>query len=149
MEVTVQPSFNIDLPVDDAPVQVVEASLEAEPFPDIILEDVPTTYEVIVGGSQKDGDLLVDSMGFTYSRKRSSKLSTMWICSMKMKKCYATVNQHGSTYGRGPGEHIYAGDPGARLATKASAMVEYDHSKRIECLQRLSFCYCFIILLSC
>ena len=125
MEMEIRPSsFNVGLPVAEVPPQVMEDSIEPQPIPGDILEDAPTTYEVVAGGSQKGADIIIDSLGFTYVRKRVSTISTTWACSMRAKKCSATVKQQGTAFSRGPREHNHGGDPGAQLRTKARTMIK-------------------------
>ena len=124
-EMEIRPSsFNVHLPVAEVPPQVMEDSTEPQPIPGDILEGTPTTYEVVAGGSQKGADIVIDSLGFTYVTKQVSTLSTTWACSMRAKKCSATVKQQGSSFSRGPREHNHGGDPGAQRRTKARTMIK-------------------------
>ena len=117
-------SFDITLPVETGPETPMEESVE-EPIPDVIMEDEPTTtYEVIVGGSVKGGDLLADNRGYTYSRKRTTDQATTWTCSNRGKKCGATVKQQGlDSFTRGSREHNHGSDHEKTVRAKARAMV--------------------------
>ena len=121
-------SFNVSLPPSDIPDQVAEQSLEINAFPDIILQDQPTTFHIVTAGSKKGGDLLVDSLvGFTYTKKFSGKTTTSWMCSARVsRKCFATVSQQGDVFMRGKRHrHNHPGDPGALLQCKATKMVSF------------------------
>ncbi|XP_068210121.1 uncharacterized protein [Palaemon carinicauda] len=89
-----------------------------------VLLEVPTTYQLIEGGNKKGGHLLVDSVGYTYSKKRQSSVSIMWSCRIG-KKCQATVRQPIGTqdFIRGPKPHNHTGTPGAALKSKIRAQV--------------------------
>ena len=77
-------SFNVFLPLSDIPDQVAEQSLEINAFPDNIqiLQDQPTTFDIVTAGSKK-GELLVDCLGFTYTKKFSGKtmmdVQCLWV----------------------------------------------------------------------
>lgn len=87
---------------------------------------MPETYEVIVGGSVKGGDLLADNRGYTYSRKRSAGQVTTWTCSNRGQKCGASVKQVGeNSFVLGALKHNHEGDPGKTVRVKARVMVSY------------------------
>lgn len=81
-------------------------------------QEVPTEvqYNIIEGGSQRGASLLVDSNGYSYNFQRTGPTCTFWRCSRRgkadEKKCFATVQQRGSLYTRGPQDHNHHGTPG-------------------------------------
>ncbi|XP_066955007.1 uncharacterized protein [Macrobrachium rosenbergii] len=117
--------FNVNLPVEEIS-HAVEISLTTEPIPTDIMVDSPTSYHVVRGGSRKGCDLLTDSLGFQYVKKRVTSVSTSWICSVRTKKnrCFASVSQQGTTFTKGPKEHNHGGNPGAQVQVQAISMVK-------------------------
>lgn len=118
-------SFKVSLPNGEV-LQVTEMSLEEDEIPDIIMQNQETKYEIIKGGSHKGNDLLADSCGFTYVKKRVSNVATTWICSVRCKtaRCSASVSPQKETFTRGSHDHNHAGDPGASLRLRARANVK-------------------------
>ncbi|XP_050723834.1 uncharacterized protein LOC127002187 [Eriocheir sinensis] len=104
----------------------IETPLTTEPIPTDIMVDAPTSYHVVGEGSRKGGDLLTDSLGFQYVKKRVTSVSTSWICSIRTKKnrCFASVTQQGNIFTRGPKEHNHRGNPGAQLRAQAISVVK-------------------------
>ena len=104
----------------------METSLTIEPIPTDIMMDAPTSYHVVEGGSRKGGDLLTDSLGFQYIKKRVTSVSTSWICSIHTKKsrCFASVSQQGDIFTRGSKEHNHGGNPGTQLRAQAISLVK-------------------------
>lgn len=111
--------FNVDEPIQNTCLPSVEVSVTEGIIPDTIMEDEPVTYELVQGGTRRGGDLLVDTRGFTYTKKRPSKASTTWWCTIRSKTnlCHATVIEREGRYRRGQ-THNHAGDPGALLLRK-------------------------------
>ena len=84
------------------------------------------TYQVLPAASKKGGDLLTDSLGFTYCLRRkpvTTSSATSWRCSRRGKQCLASVTQRWGTFQRGPRPHNHTGDPGVDLRCQARAMV--------------------------
>ncbi|KAK3891164.1 hypothetical protein Pcinc_004953 [Petrolisthes cinctipes] len=119
------PFFNVSLPMEEVS-QVVEASLTTVPIPTDIMVDAPTSYHVVESDSRKGGDLLTDSLGFQYVKKRVASVSTSWIWSIRTKKnrCLASVSQQGNIFTRSPKEHNNGGNPGAKLRAQAISLVK-------------------------
>ena len=115
-------NFNVSLPIDDVREEPMETSLPVD-IPVEVLDDQPTTFEVLPSASRRGCDLLADSHGYTYCIKRSTSSSTSWRCSQYGKKCLATDSQRDQSFERGPRPHNHDGDPGARLRCKTRAMV--------------------------
>ncbi|KAG0716479.1 hypothetical protein GWK47_009614 [Chionoecetes opilio] len=88
--------------------------------------EAPTSYHVVEGVSRKGVDLLTDSLGFQYVKKRVTSVSTSWISSVRTNKnrCFASVSQQGNTFTRGPKEHNHEGNPGAQLRAQAISLVK-------------------------
>lgn len=109
---------------DCAPAPEAEPLDNLESLPVEVLLDIPTTYQLIEGGNKKGGQLLVDSVGYTYSKKRVSSVSIMWSCRTG-KKCQATVRQPIGTqeFIRGPKPHNHSSIPGAAIKSKIRAQV--------------------------
>ena len=68
-----------------------------------------TTYTILEKGSERQGRLLVESVGYSYTVKRTNKSSTVWRCTIRNKKqeCKATVKQTNDTFVRGPIDHCH------------------------------------------
>ncbi|XP_033733580.1 uncharacterized protein LOC117322752 [Pecten maximus] len=92
-------NFNLDDSFDmsdrerpDEATEPQEESFDAhgEPAEDSILDDQPTTYEVLAKGTTRGKPLLVSSDGYTYTVKRTNKSTTIWTCSLRSKviHCY-------------------------------------------------------------
>ena len=84
------------------------------------------TYQVLPAASKKGGDLLTDSLGFTYCLRRkpvTTSSATSWRCSRRGKQCLASVTQRWGMFQRGPRPHNHTGDPGVDLRCQARAMV--------------------------
>ena len=65
-------------------------------------------YTVIQGGTKRGAPLLVDSAGYSYNHLRTGPSCTFWRCSRRGKvdkRCFATVQQRGEFYTRGPADH--------------------------------------------
>ena len=123
---SVDPEFDISLPVEEVHDQPQETSL-IRTIPDVIPEEDPTVkYEVLASASKKGGDLLTDSLGFTYCLKRKTPRSTTWRCSQRAKSCLASVIQREESFERGIRPHNHGGDPGAHLHCKTRAMVSIE-----------------------
>ena len=139
-------SFNVSLPLSDIPDQVAERSFETNAFPDIILQDQATTFHIVTAGSKKGGHLLVDSLGFTYTKKFSGKTRTSWMCSGRgSRKCFATVSQRGDVFVRGKRHrHNHPGDPGALLRCEATKMVSFVLINSFEMFSITNPCKCII-----
>ena len=137
---------DVSLPLSDIPDQVAERSLEIDAFPDITLQDQATTFHIVTAGSKKGGDLLVDSLGFTYTKKFSGKTTTSWMCSARgSRKCFATVSQWGDAFVRGKRHrHNHPGDPGALLRCKATKMVSFVLINSFEMFNITNPCKCVI-----
>ena len=101
-------------------------SLLNDTLPAELPAEVPVTYEVIEGGSQKGKDLLVDNRGHSFNVKRRSKSTVFWGCSVHNKKmtCPASISQRGGHFVPGRHEHCYPAQPGiavqARMAQEVS-----------------------------
>ena len=83
-------------------------------------------FQVIEGGSQKGKDLLVDNRGHTFAKKRESKLTTFWTCSVRNKKqrCPATVSQRGQTFIPGKIAHSHPSQPGNAVRAKVASQIK-------------------------
>ena len=120
----VDQSFNCSLPVQNIPPQEVSA-LEPAALPDDLLQDVPLTFEILQGASRRGGDLLSDSHGFLYNKRRVTGVATTWICTSRTSiKCYATVSQRGDNFTRGPKAHHHPADPESATTHKVHALVK-------------------------
>ncbi|KAJ0066246.1 hypothetical protein NL108_004126 [Boleophthalmus pectinirostris] len=102
-----------------------EDSAGEEQIPDVLMDDSIVTYKIIEGGNRKGGQLLSDSLGFTYSKKRQSGVAVTWNCRTG-KKCPATVRQPlgTTTFTRGPRHHNHPSNPGAELKSTVRAIVK-------------------------
>ncbi|XP_069163140.1 uncharacterized protein [Procambarus clarkii] len=91
------------------------------------------SYEIVEGGSQRGGPLLVDSSCFSYTKKRTTRTITTWICSVRNKtiKCHASVKQHGNTFRMGKQPHIHPPESGLVTKVKMHLKVK-ETSKRSD-----------------
>ena len=122
------PSFNVSLPIAEV-VAVQEVSLLEEPIPTVLLDDGPVNYRLVEGGSRKGGNLVVDSSGFTYFKRRETIRNTTWLCSLNRSKvhpCYANLAQPIGTeiFNRGPHSHTHPGDPATAVRATTRAEVK-------------------------
>ncbi|XP_033746946.1 uncharacterized protein LOC117332171 [Pecten maximus] len=130
-------NFNIledsfDMSDGERPEEATEPSFDAhgEPAEDSILDDQPTTYEVLAKGTTRGKPLLVSSDGYTYTVKRTNKSTTIWTCSIRSKniRCYASIVAKGTQFNRGPQEHVHPPEPRktakAKVTMKAKQVAE-------------------------
>lgn len=104
-----------------------EPLLQIDVIPDDtdLLLDGPISYKLIEGGNRKAGLLLVDSLGFTYAKKRTTGVAVWWRCRTG-KNCLATVRQPVGTclYERGQKTHNHAAKPGIEIKSTIRATVK-------------------------
>lgn len=74
------------LPRVQAPVPLEEISIADEPPAADMSNDYVAPFTVVVGGSAKGNDLLVETIGYSYNIKRKSETTTSWWCSVRNKK---------------------------------------------------------------
>lgn len=109
-----QDDFNISLPfaVADQPVE------ESINHPLEIPEDEEVCYEVLPGASRRGGELLADTLGYTYVIRTTGKHKTTYICSQRNSKgCSAKVGFRDTVYIREGSDHTHA--PEMAFATRA------------------------------
>ena len=87
------------------------------------------TYHVIEKGTQRGKPMLVDSLGYAYTKKWQKNPSvsrTTWICSVwsKTVRCLASVVQTGNQYTRGIHCHLHQARPGGDTALEIVATVK-------------------------
>ena len=84
------------------------------------------TYQVIPGASRRGKDRLADSLGYTYTHRRTTKTAVHWRCSVRNKvmQCTASIKQEGSCFTPGLSEHCHPPVLGASLASQASVLVK-------------------------
>ena len=125
MNIEEEPShFNISLPLGPVPEPVEEESLPPPPVPTVLLDDQPVTYSILKGASKRGGDLVTDSNGYLYTKKRASKTTTNWMCASHTRhKCYAIVIQRDTAFSRGKGQHNHPADPAAAVKNKVRTLV--------------------------
>ena len=89
--------------------RVEESNLAEEDLVDLSYGAVgDIAYKVVEDSTQRRGAKLVDSQGFSYTRKRPN----FWRCVKRNKHltCKATVKQQGDAFIRGVHEHIHEPD---------------------------------------
>lgn len=81
--------------------------------------DIPEKFELVKKGSQRGGDILVSSKGYSFAVKRKSKSSVTWRCSVRNKKVYCpvTIIETDKTYTQKQ-EHTHEAIPGKLAAVK-------------------------------
>ena len=119
-----------------------EAGLDAGP-PEIPEHEVPAMviptevhYNVIEGGSQRGGPLLVDSTGYSYNYQRTGPSCKFWRCSRRGKadrRCFATVQQRGNLFTRGPQDHNHHLTPD--IETKVCLLLQCTSVSFLSCRQ--------------
>ena len=108
------------------PHAVEESSIQdVTPHPEQHNITFEVTYQIVKGGTKRGKDKLVDSSGFTYNQRKSRnpEYRQDWECTVRSKvcRCSATVRQMGTTFTRGPRDHIHQPEKGALLRSQISA----------------------------
>ena len=109
-------SFNVTASFSEP--QAPPAATEPQVIPvlpmDIDIGEDDTRYEEIDSGTQRGGVMLADSLGYTYTRKRTTTSKVTWRCSVRSKAyiCKVGVNQVGQQYTRTPYGHDHPAQPG-------------------------------------
>ena len=87
-------------------------------------------YELISGATQRGGDLLCDSYGYSYTKKSGRNF---WRCTVRAKSntCKGTVHQCDGTYTRGPINHSHPGNPGIAEKDKVTKKVHQITSRNV------------------
>jgi len=84
-------------------------------------------WEVVIGASERDGNHLINNLGYSYIRHRKSKNGQVqyWICCKKNSAhgCKARVIQRGDEFQPNGTEHICQPRTGADLIAKIRATV--------------------------
>ena len=114
-----------EIPFEE-PIQVEEsniADLTPHPCPHFEAE---LNYQIIGESSQRGKPKLVDSNGFAYTVKRTTKAATHWRCTVRNKSinCKATVTQVCDTFASGPAPHSHPPLAGTAISSKISAEVK-------------------------
>ena len=92
-------------------------------------EDI-TTYKTVESGTKRGKVMLVDSHGYTYTKKWKKAGSTSskvtWLCSVrgKLHRCAVSVHQDGNRFCAGlHTKHTHPAHPGADVAVEVKALV--------------------------
>jgi hypothetical protein len=114
--------WTVEGPIETA-LEIEEPNVDPEPFTTEVLTDAPLTLIFIEGGNRKGGVQLVDSLGFKYVKKRTSRVAVTWACRAG-KRCPATVRQtiDGDSISR-PRPHNHESKPGETLNVTARAAI--------------------------
>ncbi|XP_066274964.1 uncharacterized protein [Branchiostoma lanceolatum] len=83
------------------------------------------TYTIVAESSQRGGDMLFSSIGYSYTEKKREGGKVYWRCSKRYKKnvdCRATMIQSGETFE--PGRHDHNHTPELGTTLKAQVGVE-------------------------
>lgn len=102
-------------------------------------DDSPTTYDIVVGGTAKGKDMLLDSHGYAYNVKVTRDNSRTWWCSVRNKRarCPATVLEKRGGFVRGTHDHIHPADPGRKHTVKMSRKVSIVISNRYHAINNV------------
>ncbi|KAK3727606.1 hypothetical protein QZH41_012639 [Actinostola sp. cb2023] len=108
---------------------IAESSMEdAEPQPSesLIEPSTTTTFQLVEKGSKRNGNRLVDSLGFTYNVRAKRTYATYWQCTVRPKgnQCKATVVERGGSFTAGTFAHNHSAQAGALLATQVIKQVK-------------------------
>ena len=113
-------SYTVPLPIDESSIQ------ELNDDSDFPMEEVSVRYTIITGGTTRARDKLVDTAGFSYTRKNPpGKATQYWCCYIRGKstRCPATVIQKGGNFKRGRYKHCHQAEPGLHLRIDTIAKV--------------------------
>ena len=81
-------SYIVPLPIDESSIQ------EHNDDPDFPVEEVSVNYTINTGGTTRARDKLVDTVGFSYTRKNPPvKATQYWCCYIRGKFVFATGKQ--------------------------------------------------------
>ena len=126
-------SFNIDTDFV-VPRETAENAIPDAAIPDVIPgqgEEVIKTYKIVEAGTKCGHDILVDSHGYSYTKKwkkaGSSSSKVTWLCSVrgKLHRCAVSVHQDGDVFAEGlHALHTHPAHPGADLAVEVKADVK-------------------------
>lgn len=111
-----------------APEQIDESSIEMPSSISPSAEEFELTFQVIVDGTKRTREKLVDSRGYTYNvqRRRNNKTTTDWQCTIRPKEnpCRASIIQRGDEFIVGKNAHNHTAQPGAAIVTKITASMK-------------------------
>ncbi|XP_038055839.1 uncharacterized protein LOC119727838 [Patiria miniata] len=124
--------FNVETDFD-VPLEVAENPLPDAALPAVIPglgdEDI-TIYKTVESGTKRGKVILVDSHGYTYTKKWKKAGSTSskvtWLCSVrgKLHRCAVSVHQDGNLFHAGlHTKHTHPAHPGADVAVQVKALV--------------------------
>ena len=117
----------------------VPAPPAEEAIPDAVIPDVLpgvgdddiTTYKTIEAGTRRGRVILVDSHGYSYTKKWKKAGSTSskvtWLCSIrnKFQRCAVSVHQDGDSFKTGlHTEHSHPARPGTEVAVAVKSLVK-------------------------
>ena len=76
----------------------------------------------------------MDNRGHTFTKKRESKLTTFWSCSVRNKnqRCPATISQRGDTFVPGKIAHCHPSQPGVALRAKMAMDLKKQATERVN-----------------
>lgn len=83
-------------------------------------------FEIVMDGTKRRREMLVDSLGYRYNVKRRGKTAIDWQCTARPKRndCRASVKQVGEDFQPGLSSHNHPADGGALLAAKIRTSVK-------------------------
>lgn len=108
-------SFHVDLAIRPTE-EVFEQSMEEETIDQTVetnLSAAPTQYTVVESSTQRERATLCDSLGYSYTVKKTTNVSTTWRCSVRNKtvNCKARVIQRGENFSPGCQPHTHIAMP--------------------------------------
>ena len=101
-----------------------------EDLPGVIESDCQpqaVEYQVVESSTQRGGKKLVDSLGYSYTVKRTyDDENAVWRCCIRNKTCpcLATVRQHGTDFIPGPQPHCHQPVVGSLAAVRITSSVK-------------------------
>eukprot|EP00057_Strongylocentrotus_purpuratus_P027351 XP_011681825.1 PREDICTED: uncharacterized protein LOC105446543 [Strongylocentrotus purpuratus] len=111
-------TFDIPQPMVEESLRNLEAHVDME-------RDNLVRYQLENSGSQRGKPILVDSMGFSYVKRKECRGKVYWRCSVRGRSltCKATVIQRGKEMARSCLQHCHEGRPGLLQAVQVREVV--------------------------
>ena len=119
-------NFNFSPPPGLKPGPVGEESLN--PYEPVLPKDTEITYTLVKEASQRDADVLVDSLGYSYTWhiKGKGRKAGLWICSCRSKKllCRSMLRKRNGKYVRVGRYHCHPPDPDSLQNYKLNSSIK-------------------------
>ena len=121
-------SLDTDAAPADDPTDVAPADdpIDVAPADDPTTSSDSITYEKVLSSTQRGQHKLVDSVGYTYTVKRKTRVGVHWRCAVRNKnvKCRATVKETNVMYIKDHNPHSHPPETCSAITSKVSALVK-------------------------